>query len=196
MFTDKNECKSKIIMATLDDEFVPDYDSDVDIPEEDVAEIDADEVAGEEEPVAEEADVEEEGDEDEEEEEEEEEEPDVATSTYDPYDGDVLRQEEGPQTDIAAYTQILSGSMAKYRTPPYLTQYERARVLGMRSQQLSQGAEPMVGPDVFPDKKYPLDDFQIAVKELQMRRMPFIIGRKLPNGAEIKIPVSSLLVLE
>ena len=180
----------------MDEDYELDYGTDEDLPEE--ADLPAqDEEANADIEVEGNGEEGEEGDEEEEEEEEEEAELEPGASSYDAYDVDILRAEEGPQTDVSVYTGLLDKKApAQYRTAPYLTQYERARVLGMRSQQLSMGAEPMVGPEVFPGGRYPLDDFQIAVKELQMRRMPFIIGRKLPNGAEIKVAVSDLLVLE
>lgn len=62
------------------------------------------------------------------------------------------------------------------QTPPYLTKFEKARVLGIRARQLSKGAMPLVNCDGL-DK--PED---IAHKELMERKLPFIIRRPLPNG--------------
>lgn len=64
-----------------------------------------------------------------------------------------------------------------HRTIPYLTKYEKARILGQRAKQLSAGATPFV--------KVPenvIDGYLIAELELQQKRIPFIIRRPLPNG--------------
>lgn len=64
-----------------------------------------------------------------------------------------------------------------HRTIPYLTKYERARVLGQRAKQINAGSTPFV--------KVPenvIDGYLIAELELQQKRIPFIIRRPLPNG--------------
>lgn len=64
-----------------------------------------------------------------------------------------------------------------HKTVPFLTKYERARVLGERSKQLNQGAKPLVelGPEV-------VDGYLIALKEFEEKKIPFIVKRPLPNG--------------
>jgi DNA-directed RNA polymerase I, II, and III subunit RPABC2 len=64
-----------------------------------------------------------------------------------------------------------------HRTNPFLTKYERARILGQRAKQIETGATPFV--------KVPeniIDGYLIAEMELQQGRIPFIIRRPLPNG--------------
>lgn len=66
---------------------------------------------------------------------------------------------------------------ALHRTIPYLTKYERARVLGQRAKQINTGASVFV--------KVPenvIDGYLIAELELIEKRIPFIIRRPLPNG--------------
>ena len=53
-----------------------------------------------------------------------------------------------------------------------LTKYERARALGLRAKQLSEGAKPLV------DYAGLTDALDIAKKELAERKMPFLIRRK------------------
>lgn len=66
---------------------------------------------------------------------------------------------------------------ALHRTPPFLTKYEKARILGERARQLGAGAKPFIElePDV-------IDEYTIAVMEMQQGKLPFIIKRPLPNG--------------
>ena len=64
-----------------------------------------------------------------------------------------------------------------HQTFPFITKYERARILGERAKQLNMGAKPLVevGPDV-------IDGYLIALAEYEQKRIPFIIKRPLPNG--------------
>ena len=64
-----------------------------------------------------------------------------------------------------------------HRTIPFLTKYEKARILGQRAKQINSGATPFV--------KVPenvIDGYIIAEMELKQKRIPFIIRRPLPNG--------------
>ena len=64
-----------------------------------------------------------------------------------------------------------------HKTIPFLTKYEKARILGQRAKQINSGATPFV--------KVPenvIDGYLIAELELAEKRIPFIIRRPLPNG--------------
>jgi DNA-directed RNA polymerase subunit K/omega len=64
-----------------------------------------------------------------------------------------------------------------HKTIPYLTKYERARILGQRARQIDSGSSPFI--------KVPenvIDGYIIAELELKEKRIPFIIRRPLPNG--------------
>jgi DNA-directed RNA polymerase I, II, and III subunit RPABC2 len=65
-----------------------------------------------------------------------------------------------------------------HRTLPFLTKYEKARVLGERAKQLNSGAKSFVSVD-----ETVIDGYLIAMKELEEKKIPFIIRRPLPNGA-------------
>ena len=64
-----------------------------------------------------------------------------------------------------------------HKTVPFLTKYEKARILGERAKQLNAGAKPFVQlePSV-------IDGYLIAEKELQEKKIPFIIKRPITNG--------------
>ena len=64
-----------------------------------------------------------------------------------------------------------------HRTLPFITKYERARVIGERARQLNMGAKPMV--EVAPDM---IDGYLIALVEFEQKRLPFIIKRPMPDG--------------
>lgn len=62
-------------------------------------------------------------------------------------------------------------------TTPYMTKYERARVLGTRALQISMNAPVLV------DLEGETDPLQIAMKELSQRKIPLVIRRYLPDGS-------------
>jgi DNA-directed RNA polymerase I, II, and III subunit RPABC2 len=64
-----------------------------------------------------------------------------------------------------------------HKTMPFLTKYEKTRILGQRAKQLNQGAQPMIPVD-----KKIIDGYLIAQLELQQKALPFIIRRPLPGG--------------
>lgn len=64
-----------------------------------------------------------------------------------------------------------------HKTMPFLTKYEKTRILGQRAKQLNQGAQPVVPVD-----KKIIDGYLIAQLEMQQKALPFIIRRPLPGG--------------
>lgn len=64
-----------------------------------------------------------------------------------------------------------------HKTLPFITRYEKARIIGERAKQLNSGASPMI--DVEPSV---LDGYLIALKEFEEKQIPFIVKRPLPNG--------------
>jgi|UniRef100_A0A6C0DPR7 DNA-directed RNA polymerase I, II, and III subunit RPABC2 len=77
-----------------------------------------------------------------------------------------------------------------HATVPFLTQYERTKILGMRANQLSQGARPYIS---VPD--YITDVLEIARLELAQRRLPYLIRRPMPDGTHEYWRLSDLLIL-
>lgn len=77
-----------------------------------------------------------------------------------------------------------------HKTMPFLTKYEKTRILGQRAKQLNQGAQPMVAVD-----KKIIDGYLIAQLELQQKALPFIIRRPLPGGKSEYWRVSDLEII-
>ena len=96
--------------------------------------------------------------------------------------------------EIAAKIPLLAspplGKDPNHRSPPFLTQYERTKVIGMRANQLSQGERPFIAVP-----EYVTDVSEIARMELQARRLPFIICRPMPDGTHEFWRLSDLLIL-
>ncbi|KAK9479040.1 DNA-directed RNA polymerase [Lipomyces japonicus] len=71
----------------------------------------------------------------------------------------------------------LAISKEQRTTTPYMTKYERARILGTRALQISMNAPVLV------DLEGETDPLQIAMKELAQKKIPLIIRRYLPDGS-------------
>ncbi|KAJ6621086.1 RNA polymerase, subunit omega/K/RPB6 [Mycena sp. CBHHK59/15] len=134
----------------------------------------------------------------------------LASEMQDPEnaDGEAAAGEDGAQVngvngaehdqDTAHGEEVLEGTagsgLAGERQPnkvrvttPYLTKYERARILGTRALQISMNAPVLVPLDG------ETDALQIAIKELSQRKIPLIIRRYLPDGSFEDWSVSELI---
>ncbi len=84
--------------------------------------------------------------------------------------------------EIEALTQIIRNEQGiiidpLHKTLPFITKYEKARILGERAKQLNMGAKPLIeiGSEV-------IDGYLIACKKFTEKKIPFIIKRPMPNG--------------
>lgn len=77
-----------------------------------------------------------------------------------------------------------------HRSQPFLTQYEKTRILGFRSNQLAQGARPFI-----PVPSHVTSTLEIARMELAQRMLPFIIKRPMPDGTFEYWRLSDLMIL-
>jgi len=64
-----------------------------------------------------------------------------------------------------------------HRTQPFVTKYEKARVIGERAKQINAGSKSFVSVD-----ESVIDGYLVALKEFEEKKLPFIIKRPLPNG--------------
>ena len=88
-------------------------------------------------------------------------------------------------------------------TTPYLTKYERARILGTRALQIRHVwcptplTEALTRHSMNAPILVPLDGetdaLQIAIKELSQRKIPLVIRRYLPDGSFEDWTVSELI---
>jgi len=84
--------------------------------------------------------------------------------------------------EISVLTQVIRDAANNiiddlHKTIPFLTKYERTRVIGQREKQINSGAKAFV--------KVPenvIDGYLIAELELMQKRIPFIIRRPTPGG--------------
>ena len=76
-----------------------------------------------------------------------------------------------------------------HRTLPFLTKFEKARILGQRAKQINSGSKPFIPRESYSDV---IDGYKIAEMELKQKLIPFIIRRPLTNGSSEYWKVSDL----
>jgi len=90
--------------------------------------------------------------------------------------------------------QVRTGKAAKANevrvTTPYMTKYERARVLGTRALQISMNAPVLVPVEG------ETDPLEIALKELAAKKIPLVIRRYLPDNSFEDWKVEELILQE
>lgn len=136
---------------------------------------------------------------------------DDSDSSDDEYDNDFKKFEQDmskdvlinyhPETSHISHKQMLilckivrnkNGKIIDplHNTIPYLTRYEKAKIIGVRAKQLNNGADAFI--DV-PNNM--INGLTIADEELKQKKIPFIIRRPMPNGASEYWKVKDLEML-
>nr|CAG4645302.1 EOG090X0MJU [Leptodora kindtii] len=99
-------------------------------------------------------------------------------------------EEEG-HIDLLQPGEASAGQLQTKRiTTPYMTKYERARVLGTRALQIAMCAPVMV------ELEGETDPLQIAMKELKQRKIPIIIRRYLPDSSYEDWGIDELIITD
>jgi DNA-directed RNA polymerase I, II, and III subunit RPABC2 len=101
----------------------------------------------------------------------------------------VLDYEEEEQTTIPLRT-TLSEDDPYHKSMPFLSVFEHTKILGMRTNQLAQGARPYI---VVPE--HITNVLDIAKLELEQRRLPIIIKRHMPDGTYERFRLSDMIIL-
>ncbi|MDC0142054.1 DNA-directed RNA polymerase subunit omega, partial [bacterium] len=78
-----------------------------------------------------------------------------------------------------------------HTTIPFLTKYERTRVLGCRAKQINNNSDIFIKNDT-----NIINSYLIAKEELKQKKIPFIIQRPLPSGISEYWKVSDLELLD
>lgn len=101
----------------------------------------------------------------------------------------VLDYEEDEQSSIPLRT-TLSEEDPYHKSMPFLSVFEKTKIIGMRTNQLAQGARPYI---VVPEHITSVLD--IAKLELEQRRLPIIIKRHMPDGTYEKFRLSDMILI-
>ena len=97
---------------------------------------------------------------------------------------EAIRQRDIIDVDTKHDAMELSADGKILMGPPTLTRFEKARIMGARSLQLSLGAPPFIDIPVSA-----VTSLDISMKELEERVIPITIRRVLPNGDYQNIPL-------
>jgi len=101
----------------------------------------------------------------------------------------VLEYEESAQASIPLQSAPPTDDKF-HRSPPFLSVYEYTKILGMRTNQLAQGARPYIQvPEHISDVQ------EIAKLELEQRKLPILIKRHMPDGTFEKYRLADLMIL-
>ena len=101
----------------------------------------------------------------------------------------ILDYEEDEQPSIPLRT-TLSEDDPVHRSMPFLSIFEKTKIIGMRTNQLAQGARPYI---LVPEHITSVQE--IAKLELEQRRLPIIIKRHMPDGSYEKFRLSDMLLI-
>jgi DNA-directed RNA polymerase subunit K/omega len=79
---------------------------------------------------------------------------------------------------------------ARHRSYPFLTIFEKTKLIGFRANQLAEGGRPFINvpPHV-------TDVVEIARLELEQKRLPFILKRTMPDGTFEYWRLTDLMIL-
>lgn len=86
-----------------------------------------------------------------------------------------------------------NGKDPNHKSVPYLTPYEKAKIIGFRANQLAQGARLLIS--LGSDQEHVTDVLQLARLELEQRKLPFILKRPMPDGTFEYWRLQDLLIL-
>lgn len=86
-----------------------------------------------------------------------------------------------------------SGIDAQHKSVPYLTPYEKTKIIGFRANQLAKGAHLLITLEE--NQKHITDVLELARMELEQRRLPFILKRPMPDGSFEYWRLKDLLIL-
>eukprot|EP01066_Platyproteum_vivax_P014054 Platyproteum_vivax@DN6324_c0_g2_i2.p1 len=103
-------------------------------------------------------------------------------------ENDLNEMDEVEEFDVLGEEDEAIGAPKPRLTSPYMTKFEKARILGTRALQISMNAPLTIDP--------PLgitDPLVIAEQELGAKKIPFVVRRFLPDGTYEDWSVAELI---
>ena len=88
---------------------------------------------------------------------------------------------EHPEVKPIFRNEVIESVKQPRITREYFTKYEYTALLSMRAQQLADGAKPMVSLEGLKASDS-MFVWNVAKREIEQRKLPFIIRRQLPDG--------------
>ena len=88
---------------------------------------------------------------------------------------------EHPEVKPIFRTDVVEAIKRPRITREYFTKYEYTALVALRAQQLADGAKPLVALDGLKTSD-PMFVWHVARREVEQKKLPFLIRRQLPNG--------------
>lgn len=88
---------------------------------------------------------------------------------------------EHPEVKPVFRAEVVESVKEPRVTRGYYTKYEYTALVAMRAQQLAEGAKPLVELTGLRTSD-PLFVWNVAKREIEQRKLPFIVRRQLPDG--------------
>jgi DNA-directed RNA polymerase I, II, and III subunit RPABC2 len=88
---------------------------------------------------------------------------------------------EHPEVKPIFRTEVVEAVKQPRVTREFYTKYEYTALLATRAQQLAEGAKPLVSLDGLKTSD-PMFVWNVAKREIEQRKLPFLLRRQLPNG--------------
>ena len=98
-------------------------------------------------------------------------------------------EESSHRLPLGAYPPDNKADM-RHRSYPFLTIFEKTKLLGFRANQLAEGGRPFINVPA-----HVTDVIEIARIELEQKRLPFILKRTMPDGTFEYWRLSDLMIL-
>ncbi len=89
--------------------------------------------------------------------------------------------DDHPEVKPVFRTEVAENVKQVRTTREYFTKYEYTSLLATRAQQLADGAKPLASLDGLKTSD-PMFVWNLAKREIEQRKLPFLIRRQMPNG--------------
>ena len=89
--------------------------------------------------------------------------------------------EQHPEVKPIFRQEVVEAVKQPRVTREFYTKYEYTALLATRAQQLAEGAKPLVNLDGLKQAD-PMFVWNVAKREIEQRKLPFLVRRQLPNG--------------
>ena len=88
---------------------------------------------------------------------------------------------EHPEVKPIFRAEVADAGKQPRVTSEFYTKYEYTSLLATRAHQLAEGAKPLVSLDGLKTSD-PMFIWAVAKREIEGRKLPFLVRRQLPNG--------------
>lgn len=89
--------------------------------------------------------------------------------------------DQHPEVKPVARAEVVEAIKQPRVTREYFTKYEYTTLLATRAEQIAQGAKPLVSLEGLKTSD-PMFVWNVAKREIEQRKLPFLIRRQMPNG--------------